>query len=60
MKIIKKISYAKRKSTKKKPKKKRINKNDNKEIFLLNKIDNNDNKRKIRNPGVDSVRILGI
>ena len=60
MKIIKKISYVKRKLTKKKPKKKRINKNDNKEIFLLNKIDNYDNKRKIRNPGVDSVRILGM
>ena len=28
-------------------------------MFVLNKIDN-DNKRKIRNPGIDSVRVLGM
>jgi hypothetical protein len=28
-------------------------------IFVLNKIDN-DNKRKIRNPGIDLVRVLGM
>jgi surface polysaccharide O-acyltransferase-like enzyme len=34
--------------------------NDNKVVVVNNKIENNDKKRKIRNPGIDMVRILGI
>lgn len=34
--------------------------NNNREIYMINKIDTNDRKRKIRNPGIDSVKVLAM